>query len=84
MLLEALRNYTKYFVVALAGLWWIAVATLTFNYKDEPEMGIFSNAGNGFFATWAAFFISFILCFTVWIEGVTEVITTTPSCHHQP
>ncbi len=47
-------------------MWFTGVAVLTYTYKDEAEIGTFSAAGNGFFGTWAAFFISFILFYTSW------------------
>jgi len=64
MLLEAARPYNKQITLMLATLWFIAVATLTYVYKDNSDLGIYANAGNGFFGTWGAFFVAFSLAYT--------------------
>ena len=67
LLITQLSAHMKYFALALALLWGCAVATLTFVYSGNNDMGIWASAGNGFFATWAAFFMSFVLCYTTWV-----------------
>ena len=37
----------KVIVVLLAILWFCGVATLTYTYKNNGNLGIFSGAGNG-------------------------------------
>jgi len=67
----------KYFHAFLGLLWFFAVSTLTFSYNTKVGngLGIYATAGNGFFGTWAAFFISFVLAYGSCIGGRKEVDT---------
>lgn len=67
MLLKATAGYTKQIAAFLALWWFIAVATLTFRYKENTHLGIYAAASNGFFATWTAFFCSFALMYITWL-----------------
>jgi len=50
-----INKYMPYLSVFLTLWWGVGVATCTFD-------GPFENTGNGFFATWIAFFISIYIC----------------------
>ena len=71
LLLEVGKKWAKFIYFFLTGLWFCAVAIFTFQYTDKKELGVFSSAGNGFFATWIAFVSSFLLLFTE-LFGVGE------------
>lgn len=64
---EAFAKFISIFLV----LWWFAaLASLTFVYRDVvDDMSVhnFFTPANGFFGTWAAFFLSAILAGTSWL-----------------
>jgi hypothetical protein len=59
----------KRFVYLFLFVWWgAAVATLTFTYENcTTGCGMYAKAGNGYFATWSAFFISFLLTYVAFV-----------------
>ena len=67
MLFKATAGYTKHIAAFLSVWWFLAVATLTFSYKDNTHLGVYAQASNGFFATWTAFFCSFALMYITWL-----------------
>jgi len=81
LLLQAARNYAKYINLFLTLLWFTAVATLTYRYKDTDTYGAYAQAGNGFFSIWVAFFIAFVLGYTAWVEGTNEAHLNDPNVY---
>lgn len=74
MFVKQLEQFAKYFYIFLTMLWFCAVATLTYTYRDNSNgnLGIFANANNGFFSIWICFFCSFILCYQAWMGAVPD------------
>ena len=81
LLLQAVRNYAKYINGVLGLMWFVAVATLTFLYKDRSWSGKYAAAGNGFFAIWISFFIAFVSAYASWVEGTAEAHLQDPNVY---
>jgi len=58
-------DFKKYAYVFFVAWWFVAVVTLTFNYKGDSckACGDYSNLGNGFVGTWASFFLALVLAY---------------------
>jgi len=71
MLVGACKAFTKYIAIFLTLLWFAAICTLTYTYRDSNGgyTGPFTAAGNGFFGCWIAFFCSFLLVYTEFFGG---------------
>jgi hypothetical protein len=74
LVLESVQKFSKYLLTFLSVWWFFAVLFLTYTYQNDDksfnkDMGQYSNAGNGFFATWGAFFLTFALAFEEWADG---------------
>ena len=61
-------------------LWFVAVATLTFIYKNYQSQALstFYAPANGFFATWVSFFVSAVLLASLWLGGLGVVSAPAP------
>jgi hypothetical protein len=68
MLVTALKDFAKYVYAFLAVLWFCAVGTLTFSYKDADQSGLFADAGNGFLGCWGGLGLSILLCYIGWVD----------------
>jgi hypothetical protein len=67
---RALDGMKKFVAIFLACWWFVAVATLTYNYKDYNPL--FSDVGNGYISVWACAFISVVLTYSAW-SGMEEL-----------
>jgi len=68
MAIGALDQFKKYITTVLCLGYILTVLPMCFVYKDNKwdETGIFSQAGNGFFALWAALLSSFGMAWCGW------------------
>ena len=73
LMVEAVKKMSMIILGFLAFFWFIAVCLLTFTYKDSPAgTGCFTDAGNGFFAIWGAFFLTFALAFEEFADSTVK------------
>jgi len=71
-----LTQFVKYIALFLMCLWFCAVATFTYTYKDATsDLGLYASSDNGFFGTWAAFFFAIMLCYVEGLGGSVEELT---------
>jgi len=66
MFVPQIKKMAKPISIFLALWWFLAVATLTYTYESNKNLGNFSAAGNGYFATWGAAFGALFFCMNAW------------------
>jgi len=70
ILVRALDGVKKFLAIFLACWWFVAVATLTYQYRHYSAL--YSSVGNGYVATWSCAFLSVIFTYSSW-AGIEEL-----------